>query len=153
MPNQLLLMNVIRFLHNLFTALWIGGMLLMAVVILPGIRKNPKISEPLMVINGIQDRIRPFALVSMAGLALTGLLLGKSSKSFTGLMDFSTPYMTSLSIKHILLVVMVVLALVRLSINKRVKVEKKPELQKTSAAILALNALLSVVVLFLSSMI
>ena len=106
-----------------------------------------------IVINGIQDRIRPFALVSMAGLALTGLLLGKSSKSFTGLMDFGTPYMTSLSIKHILLVVMVVLALVRLSINKRVKVEKKPELQKTSAAILALNALLSVVVLFLSSMI
>jgi hypothetical protein len=34
-----------------------------------------------------------------------------------------------------------------------VKVEKKPELQKTSAAILALNALLGVVVLFLSSMI
>jgi len=153
MPNQLLLMNVMRFLHNLFTALWIGGMLLMAVVILPGIRKNPKISEPMMVINGIQDRIKPFALVSMAGLALTGLLLGKSSKSFTGLMDFGTPYMTALSVKHILIVVMVVLAFVRLSINKRVKIEKKMELQKVSAGILALNALLGVVVLFLSSMI
>lgn len=153
MPNQLLLMNVIRFLHNLFTALWIGGMLLMAVVILPGIRKNPKISEPLMVINGIQDRIMPFALVSMAGLALTGLLLGKSSKSFTGLMGFGTQYMTALSIKHILIVVMVILAFVRLYINKRVKVEKKMELQKASAGILAFNALLGVVVLFLSSMI
>jgi len=146
-------MNVMRFLHNLFTALWIGGMLLMAAVILPGIRKNPKISEPLRVINGIQDRIKPFALVSMAGLALTGLLLGKSSKSFTSLMDFGTPYMTAVSIKHILIVVMVILAFVRLSINKRVKVEKKMELQKASAGILALNALLGVVVLFLSSMI
>lgn len=153
MPNQLLLMNVMRFLHNLFTALWIGGMLLMAVVILPGIRKNPKISEPLMVINGIQDRIKPFALVSMAGLALTGLFLGKSSKSFTSLMDFGTPYMTAVSVKHILIVVMVILAFVRLSINRRVKVEKKMELQKLSAGILALNALLGVVVLFLSSMI
>ncbi len=153
MPNQLLLMNVMRFLHNLFTALWIGGMLLMALVILPGIRKNPKISEPLMVINGIQDRIKPFALASMAGLALTGLLLGKSSKSFTSLMDFGTPYMTAVSVKHILIVVMVILAFVRLSINKRVKVEKKMELQKLSAGILALNALLGVVVLFLSSMI
>jgi putative copper export protein len=146
-------MNVMRFLHNLFTALWIGGMLLMAAVILPGIRKNPKISEPLMVINGIQDRIKPFALVSMAGLALTGLLLGKSSKSFTSLMDFGTPYMTAVSIKHILIVVMVILAFVRLSINKRVKVEKKMELQKASAGILALNALFGVVILFLSSMI
>jgi putative copper export protein len=146
-------MNVMRFLHNLFTAIWIGGMLLMAVVILPGIRKNPKISEPMMVINGIQDRIKPFALVSMAGLAITGMLLGKSSKSFTGLMDFGTPYMTTLSVKHILIVVMVILAFVRLSINKRVKIEKKMELQKVSAGILALNALLGVVVLFLSSMI
>lgn len=153
MPSQLLLMNVMRFLHNLFTAIWIGGMLLMAVVILPGIRKNPKISEPMMVINGIQDRIKPFALVSMAGLAITGMLLGKSSKSFTGLMDFGTPYMTTLSVKHILIVVMVILAFVRLSINKRVKIEKKMELQKVSAGILALNALLGVVVLFLSSMI
>ena len=153
MPNQLLLMNVMRFLHNLFTALWIGGILLMAVVILPGIRKNPKISEPMMVINGIQDRIKPFALVSMAGLAITGMLLGKSSKSFTGLMDFGTPYMTTLSVKHILIVVMVILAFVRLSINKRVKIEKKMELQKVSAGILALNALLGVIVLFLSSMI
>jgi putative copper export protein len=153
MPSQLLLMNVMRFLHNLFTAIWIGGMLLMAVVILPGIRKNPKISEPMMVINGIQDRIKPFALVSMAGLAITGMLLGKSSKSFTGLMDFGTPYMTTLSVKHILIVVMVILAFVRLSINKRVKIEKKMELQKVSAGILALNAMLGVVVLFLSSMI
>jgi len=50
-------------------------------------------------------------------------------------------------------VLMVILAFVRLYINKRVKLEKKMELQKASAAILAFNALLGVVVLFLSSMI
>jgi putative copper export protein len=151
MPDQMIFMNIIRFLHNLFTAFWIGGMLLLAIVVLPGIRKNPKVSEPMMVINGIQDRLKPFALISMAGLALTGLLLGKSSKNFTGLMNFDTPYMTGLSLKHILIVLMVVLAIVRLSINKRIKTEKKPELQKTSFAILLLNAILGVVVLFLSS--
>lgn len=142
-----------RFLHNLFTALWIGGLLLTAFVILPGIRKNPKISEPMMVIDGIQDRIKPVAITSMAGLAITGLLLGKSSKNFTGLMDFGTGYMTALSVKHVLIVLMVILAFVRLSINKRIKLEKKMELQKVSAAILVLNSLLGIVVLFLSSMI
>ena len=153
MPTQLLLMNVMRFLHNLFTAFWIGGMLLMAAVVLPGIRKNPKIAEPMMVIHGIQDRLKAFALVSMAGLAFTGLLLGRSSKNFTGLLDFSSQYMTAVSVKHILIVVMVILALVRLSINKRIKIEKKMELQKTSAGILVLNSLLGIVVLFLSAMI
>lgn len=153
MPNQLILMNIMRFLHNLFTALWIGGLLLTAFVILPGIRKNPKISEPMMVIDGIQDRIKPVAIISMVGLAITGLLLGKSSKNFTGLMDFGTGYMTALSVKHVLIVLMVILAFVRLSINKRIKLEKKMELQKVSAAILVLNSLLGIVVLFLSSMI
>jgi len=45
------------------------------------------------------------------------------------------------------------LAVVRLFINKRVRAEKKPELQKASFAVLAVNAGLGVVVLFLSAMI
>lgn len=61
--------------------------------------------------------------------------------------------MTALSITHILIMVMVILAFVRLSINKQVKVEKKPQLQKASAGVLALNALLGILVMFLSSMI
>ena len=61
--------------------------------------------------------------------------------------------MMALSITHILIVVIVILAFVRLSINNQVKVEKKPQLQKASAGVLALNALLGILVLFLSSMI
>ncbi len=61
--------------------------------------------------------------------------------------------MTALSITYILIVVIVILAFVRLSINKQVKVEKKPQLQKASAGVLALNALLGILVMFLSSMI
>lgn len=61
--------------------------------------------------------------------------------------------MMALSITHILIVVIVILAFVRLSINKQVKVEKKPQLQKASAGVLALNALLGILVMFLSSMI
>lgn len=38
-----IVMNVMRFLHNLFTALWIGGLLTMVLAVLPGIRKNEKI--------------------------------------------------------------------------------------------------------------
>ena len=153
MINQLMVMNVVRFLHNLFTVVWIGGLVLTAFVVLPGIRKNPKVSEPMVAIDGIQDRLKPFALTSMAGLAITGLLLGRSSKNFTGLMDFGTQYMTALSLKHILIVVMVILAFVRLSINKKVKIKKNMQLHKASVGLLALNALLGIVVLFLSSMI
>ncbi len=153
MINQMFVMNIVRFLHNLFTVLWIGGLVLTAFVIIPGVRKNPKVSEPMVVIDGIQDRVKPIAITSMAGLVLTGLLLGKSSKSFTGLMGFGTPYMTALSVKHILIVLMVILAFVRVTINKKIKNEKRLDLQKASVAVLMVNAVLGIVVLFLSSMI
>jgi len=148
-------MNVMRFLHNLFTALWIGGLLTMVLAVLPGIRKNEKIcgGKTWLIIEGIQARLRPIAWVSMAGLAITGILLGRSSKEFTGLFNFGTPYMTAISVKHILIILMVVLAFVRLSINKRIQAEQKPELQKASFGVLLLNAVLGVVVLFLSSVV
>ncbi len=150
-----IVMNVMRFLHNLFTALWIGGLLTMVLDVLPGIRKNEKIcgGKTWLIIEGIQARLRPIAWVSMAGLAITGILLGRSSKEFTGLFNFGTPYMTAISVKHILIILMVVLAFVRLSINKRIQAEQKPELQKASFGVLLLNAVLGVVVLFLSSVV
>jgi putative copper export protein len=86
-------------------------------------------------------------------VAINGILLGRSSKEFTGLFNFGTPYMTAISVKHILIILMVVLAFVRLSINKRIQAEQKPELQKASFGVLLLNAVLGVVVLFLSSVV
>ena len=88
----------------------------------------------------------------MAGLAITGILLGRSSKNFTGLFGFGTPYMTALSIKHILMILMVVLAFVRRWLNKRIKTEPTAALQKASGGVLILNSLFGVVVLFLSAM-
>ena len=149
---QPIMMSVVRFLHNLFSALWIGGILTLAIVILPGIRKNPKVSAPMVVADIIQDRLSIVAFISMAGLAITGILLGRSSKNFTGLFGFGTPYMTALSIKHILMILMVVLAFVRRWLNKRIKTEPTAALQKASGGVLILNSLFGVVVLFLSAM-
>lgn len=153
MPIQMIMMNVVRFLHNLFTALWFGGMLTLVLAILPALRKNPKVSNPMIAVDLIQARLKVIALVSMAGLALTGILLGRSSKNFTGLFGFGTPYMTALSIKHILMILMVILAFVRLTLNKRASTQPKPTLRKAAAGVLMINVLLSVVVLFLSAMI
>ena len=72
---QSILFPIIRFLHNLFAAVWIGGLILLPLVILPAIKKNPKIQEPKMVIRTIQNQLKVPAIISMIGLALTGLLL------------------------------------------------------------------------------
>lgn len=142
---------IMRFLHNLFTALWIGGLLSMVLTVIPGIRK--KLEQPWPVIESIQNCLRPIAIISIVGLAITGMLLGRSSQQFTGFVNFGTPYMNALSIKHILTLVMIVLAIARLMVNKKLQTEKSAKLQKVSYVILVTNTVLGVIVLFLSSMI
>ncbi len=142
---------IMRFLHNLFTALWIGGLLSMVLTVIPGLRK--KLDQPWPLVESIQDRLRPIAIISIVGLAITGMLLGRSTQEFTGFIRFGTPYMNALSIKHILTLVMIVLAIARLMVNKKQKMEKSAKLQKVSYAILLTNTVIGVFVLLLSSMI
>lgn len=98
-------------------------------------------------------RIRPVAFVGIPGLAVTGILLGRSSEDFVGLMDFSTPYMNAMSIKHIVILLMIALAIVRLNLNKRIQKQGIKKLQKASFGVLMVNAVLGVAVLFLSSIV
>ncbi len=148
---QSVIFPVIRFLHDLFTATWIGGMLTMVLVVLPALKMNPMIKEPRLAINAIQNRLKVVALTSMAGLALTGLLLGKREPQFAGLLSFGNRYATMLSIKHILMILMVLLAVLRLMLNKRNQSDPDPKREKTSALVLVVNAICGVVVLFLSA--
>lgn len=148
---QSIVFPIIRFLHNLFTAVWIGGLILLPTVILPAVKKNPKINEPKKVIRAIQNRLKVPAIISMAGLALTGLLLSRRAPGFAGLFNFSNQYMAMLSIKHILMFVMVVLALIRLTLNKKNEIQSSVKLEKTSGLVLMLNAVIAIAVLFLSA--
>ncbi len=148
---QSIVFPIIRFLHNLFTAVWIGGLILLPLVILPAIKKNPKIQEPKMVIRTIQNRLKVPAIISMIGLALTGLLLSRRTPGFSGLFDFSNQYMRLLSIKHILMIVMVILALTRLTLNKKNEKQPNPKLEKISMLVLVINAIFALAVLFLSA--
>ncbi len=148
---QSIVFPIIRFLHDLFTAVWIGGLILLPLVILPAIKKNPKIQEPKMVIRTIQNRLKVPAIISMVGLALTGLLLSRRTPGFSGLFDFSSQYTLLLSVKHILMMVMVLLALTRLTLNKKNEKQPGAVLEKASALVLVLNAISGVVVLFLSA--
>ncbi len=143
--------NIMRFLHNLFTALWIGGMLSLLLVTIPGIRKNKQVTAPWPIIDGIQKRLNPIAIISMVGLGITGMLLSRASQDFTRLFDFSSSYMSALSIKHILIILMVIVAVLRLYVNKQVGQKKDPKTQKQSMLLLVLNSFMGVVVLFLSS--
>jgi putative copper export protein len=153
MNPQQLIPTIIATLHNLFTAAWIGGMLVLAFAVLPALRTTvEKGKDRLPIATAIQKRLRFLTLISIVGLAVTGLLMTKRGPAGGGLFQFGTPYDSSLAIKHILMILMVLTAAARSVVNQKLVKTPSPKTEKISAALLLLNILFGIAVLFLSAL-
>ena len=153
MPN-LIVPLVIRSLHNFFTSIWIGGMLVMVITFLPTIRKEIKDMELQgSVIDKIMSRHSKWVYLGVAVLAVTGMLMARFSGQTSGLFNFASTYGTILSIKHILVILISVIALVRSIAFKSAASSKNKSKKKMSMALLMVNTFLGTFVLVLSSII
>jgi putative copper export protein len=149
--QKLIVFGIVRSLHNVFTALWIGGLLTTALTFMPAfMNKGDKAKKDKSIVMRYQKRLRVVALISIIGLWITGLLLGKQTSAYSGFMSFATTYETLISIKHLLILVMILVAVYRGYILGPKFEQFKPQQQKLYAGLLFLNALLGVIVLFLS---
>lgn len=146
-----LIFGTIKSLHDLFTALWIGGLLTTAITFMPALKRlseNPIMTRKMMKIY--HHRLRTIALISIVGLWITGLLLTRQSPASAGFLNFSTRYHVLLSTKHLTIFGMVMIALYRGFILGR-KIEKFSEKeQKIYSILLFVNTFLGVIVVFLS---
>ncbi len=149
MTPAIVSLGILSFLHDLFTALWVGGLLTLALTVMPVVRKVMEKEQAKPLMNAIQARLSRFVYVSMVGLAITGILLSKRNEGFSRLFMFGTPFQAVLSIKHALMFVMVALAVGRSAVLPRLKVapQKKNGL---SAVFLLANAAAGVLMLALS---
>jgi len=143
---------LILFLHDLFTVLWIGGILFMALVMMPALRAARAGSAmpagggegPLAaLVKKVQARLGVVSIVSLVGLVVTGILLARRNGA-VGFMRFDTAYASVLSVKHILVVVLVVVSLLRRRLLSSGA--------KASTALIAASAALSVAILALSAL-
>ncbi len=141
---------IISFLHDLFAVTWIGGMIAVGLTFRPTVVKvlgqTPQTKK---VLNTMQKRQSTLAYISMIGLAITGAAIAKTSPNFLGLFHFGNPYANALSIKHLLVIIMVIIALVRTQVLS--KGQSTPQRSKLSAYLLYINIALGIIVLVLSS--
>lgn len=86
----------------------------------------------------------------MVGLILTGLLMAKRRPEFETLFGFSNPYSAGLSIKHILIIAMIGIALYRSLVLGRPKAGMTPEKEHLSLQLVLVNAALALAVLLAS---
>jgi len=150
--SNIIIPSVVRSLHNIFTSIWIGGMLAMVISFLPSIRKEIKDGELQgSVIDRIMRQHSKWVYIGIIVLAVTGMLMVRLSDQTSGLFNFANPYSSILSIKHILVILVVVIALVRSIAFKNAASSKDKSKKKLSMALLLGNALLGTVILVLSS--
>lgn len=149
--QNIIVFGLIRSLHDLFTAFWIGGMAASAFALMPALRNKDK--DPSKASNfqvKYQEKLSVLALISILVLWITGLLLGRQSGGLTGLFSFSTTYQTLLSIKHLIILVMVAIAIYRrFGLGRKIETFT-PSNRKLYGVLLLINTLLGIVVIFLS---
>jgi putative copper export protein len=145
---QTVLPIFITFLHDLFTAIWIGGLIVLGAVFLAAIKKQKQQYKELS--QKIQKRLNTIVFVSIIGLWITGILLSNRSPSFTGFFDISNTYSLVLALKHAIVIIMTVFALIRTQLVVRTKKITESN-QKYGAILLIINIILGISVLLLSA--
>jgi uncharacterized membrane protein len=151
MPAKQIAFAFITFLHDLFTAIWVGGLITLGLTVLPAARKVLGMGpETRQLMQAIQRRLSRLVYAAIVVLAVTGMLLARRSPAFQGVLSFATPYATVLSLKHILVLLMIVLALVRSLALGGATAPSTPAQEKRKVALLLLNMVLGVLVLLLS---
>jgi len=150
MPKQVVF-AMVTFLHDLFTAVWIGGLITLGLTIFPAARrtlgKGPQMKG---LMDAIQKRLSVLVYVSIVGLVLTGVLLGSRAPASNGLFRFGNAYSTLLTFKHLVVVAMIGITLYRSLVLGRWRGPTTPSEEKLSAGLLFVNVALGVVVLLLS---
>lgn len=150
MPKQLVF-AVVTFLHDLFTAVWIGGLITLALTVMPSAKqalgKGPQMKK---LMDTIQKRLSVLVYASIAGLILTGILLSNRAPAFNGLFRFGNLYSTLLTLKHILVLAMIAVTLYRSVVLGRQRGPSTRTQETLSAGLLLLNLVLGVLVLLLS---
>ena len=109
MPAKVVLFALITFLHDMSTVVWIGGLFSLTLFVIPGIKtaigKSPQTGE---IIKSVQKRFRVFVVLSIIIIGITGILMSKQSGFVAGAFSFANLYAGILSVKHILVILMIV---------------------------------------------
>jgi uncharacterized membrane protein len=171
MATKLVLFTTISFLHNLFTAIWMGGMMVALIAYLPAVKEvlgpGPQSKK---IMGRFQKKLRIWVYISIVMLIITGILMSRRSPDFAGWFSFATSYSAALSVKHIMVLVMIAISLYR-SLVLTPKAPAMPQAgavpgkgtprpdkaaagrEKLSATLLLTNVVLAVLVLLNSAVV
>ena len=150
-----LILALSYWLHLISTVVWIGGIIFILFIAIPS-SKQVMGSDSGKLMGEISKRFTPLANYSILLLVVTGILLSGLNKQFTGIGNFGNNWTLVLTLKHILVLAMIVIHFYRglLLIPKIGKTElstEKKTLLKMSLNLVKVNFFFGIMVLLLSA--
>jgi len=152
MSAKLIIYILVSFLHDFFTAIWMGGMMVTLLAYMPAIKESlgpgPQTKK---VMAAFQKKQSAWVYTSITGLIITGLLMNKRSPHFQHLFAVGNPYSVALTIKHVTVLVMVGISLYRVLVLGKRKGPSSPATEKLNARLLMINVILAALILLNSA--
>ena len=154
MPVKTFVFAFMSFLHELFTVIWMGGLIVTVLSYLPALKDALEPGQSIKnVMGAFLKHQSKWVYISMGGLILTGLLMSKRSPEFAQLFGFGNAFSIVLSIKHILIILMICTTLYRSLIVNNPNAIATPEKGKLSFLLLKINVVIAFAVLFTSGLV
>jgi putative copper export protein len=151
MTAKLIVFVLVSFFHDVFTAIWIGGLIVSGFVFMPVVKEvlgaGPQTKK---IMTAFQKKQSVWVYTSIIGLIITGLMMSNRSPSFQHLFAFSNPYSIALSIKHILILIMIGISLYRTLVLGKKQGPSSPAQERLNAQLLFANIILALLVLLAS---
>lgn len=107
---NLIILSASYFLHLLATVVWIGGIIMILLVILPSAKTSLE-SAPMIsgLMKEITKHFTPMANISIFVLLVTGIVTAFYNKNFTNILDFSNHWNLVMFLKHIFVALMIII--------------------------------------------
>ena len=147
-------------LHVWGTVVWIGGILMILLVILPG-SKAALESAPMVgkLMKEVAKRFTPLANISILLLIATGIVIFYYDKNYTSFLDMKNRWNVMIALKHVLVAIMIIIHFYRgLILNKKIETSSsKPNenqssrLKKISLDLVKVNFAMGIIVLLLTA--
>ena len=149
-----------HFIHVMGTVVWIGGILMTLLVILPS-SKAALESAPMVgkLMKEVAKRFTPLANISILMLIATGIILFYYDKNYTSFLDLKNRWNVVIALKHFFVATMIVIHFYRgLILNQKIeKFSSQPNekqssrLKKISLDLVKVNFALGIIVLLLTA--
>lgn len=147
--------------HIIATVVWIGGIVFMALVVMPVVEGEPGCSR---FLSAIQKRFAPIANICLVVLIVTGMVQLTANSSYTGFLNFSSIWAKAILLKHVAVGGMILTALYMSLVHQpdmartamllasgKARPEETAALTRRQSQLAQINIVLSIVVLLFTA--